>query len=75
MSVLRHATISMTTSLCSMQPNKISAHNVFAGERLRDAGVPGLNTQLIKDIPSMWKALSDEEKEVCSITNIYSIHK
>ena len=47
-----------------MQPRKISAHNLFAGERLREAGVPGLNTELIKEIPSLWKALSDGEKQV-----------
>ena len=48
-----------------MKPKKISAHNMFAGERLREAGVPGLNTQLIKEILSLWKALSDDEKQVC----------
>ena len=48
-----------------MQPRKLSGHSVFSGERLREAGGPGLNIQLIKEIPSMWKALSDEEKKVC----------
>lgn len=47
-----------------LQPRKLSAHNVFAGERLREAEVPGLNTELIKEIPSLWKALSDDEKQV-----------
>ena len=47
-----------------LQPRKLSAHNIFAGERLREAGVPGLNTELIKEIPSLWKALSDDEKQV-----------
>ena len=47
-----------------LQPRKLSAHNVFAGEHLREAEVPGLNTELIKEIPSLWKALSDDEKQV-----------
>jgi hypothetical protein len=34
---------------------------------LREAGVPGLNTELIKEIPSLWKALSDDEKQVHTI--------
>ena len=57
-----------------MQPKKISAHNMFAGERLREAGVPGLNTQLIKEIPSLWKALSDDEKQVCIHGHTYIIY-
>ena len=48
-----------------MQPRKLSGHSVFSGERLREAGGSGLNVQLIKEIPSMWKALSDDEKKVC----------
>ena len=42
---------------------------IFARERLREAGVPGLNMELIKEIPSLWKALSDHEKQV-HINNI-----
>ena len=51
---------------CNAAEILISTHSVFAGERLREAGVPGLNTQLIKEIPSMWKALSDGAKQVCA---------
>ena len=47
---------------------------MFAGERLREAGVPGLNTQLIKEIPSLWKALSDDEKQVCIQCHTYIIY-
>ena len=54
-----------------LQPRKLSAHNIFAGERLREAGVPGLNTELIKEIPSLWKALSDDEKQVHMYNNYY----
>jgi hypothetical protein len=54
-----------------IQPRKLSGHNVFAGERLREAGVPGLNTELIKEIPSLWKALPDDEKQVHTIILLY----
>jgi hypothetical protein len=50
-----------------IQPRKLSGHNVFAGGRLREAGVPGLNTELTKEIPSQWKALADDEKQVYTI--------
>ena len=50
----------------SLQPRKVSGYQVFAGERLREAGGHSLNVPLIKEIPSLWKALSDEEREVCN---------
>lgn len=44
---------------------------MFAGERLREAGVIGLNIPLMKEIPLLWKALPDEEKKVCTCMYMY----
>ena len=46
------------------QPRRTSGYQMYASERLREAGGEGLNVTLIKEIPSLWTAMSNEEKEV-----------
>ena len=47
-----------------MQPRKLSGHSVFSGEHLREAGGPGLNIQLIKEIPQCRKPLLMRKKRL-----------
>ena len=63
---LNFALLDSYTYVYIQQPRKRFGYQVFAGERLREHSEEGGQiTELIKDIPSMWKALTDAEREVC----------